>query len=249
MIEVIAHRGFSAQAPENTLAALRAALAGGADAVEWDVHVAACGTPVLFHDETLDRTTDGVGPLADRDFTELRGLDAGSWFDPAFAGEPIPSFAEALELIGPSEATVYPEVKGFRRPEDLDAMARTVLELGMLDRVVFISLDFDAVDRLSLAHPRVGYVVARASDVPAALSRASRLDRPGLLDLDYRLLLEEPDLVGRIRNTGSDVAVWTVDRVREADALAGIGVRRITTNRVASMVRWRAGWTAPSPGA
>lgn len=249
MIEVIAHRGFSARAPENTIAAVRAALTAGADAVEWDMHVAACGTPVVFHDDTLDRTTDGSGAVADWTFRALQERDAGSWFDPAFAGEPIPSFVQALEVTRAAGVTVYPEVKGFGHPEDLDRMARTAREMGMAERTVFISLDFDAVDRLSRSHEHVGYVVARTADISDALARASRLDPPALLDLDYRLLLEDPGLVQRIRGEGSDVAVWTVDRIEDARALDEIGVRRITTNRVASVVKWRAERTGPFPGA
>lgn len=249
VIEIIAHRGFSAQAPENTLAAVRAALVAGADAVEWDMHVAACGTPVLFHDDTLDRTTDGSGAVADQTFKSLRERDAGSWFDDAFAGERIPSFVEALEETRPSGVTVYPEVKGLAGPEDLDGMARTATDMGMADRTVFISLDFDAVERLSRRHPRVGYVVARAADVPEALDRASRLDPPALLDLDYRLLLKDPGRVEEIHGQGCEVAVWTVDRLEDAAVLHGVGVRRITTNRVTSLVAWREEQSGPSPGA
>ena len=80
--EIIAHRGYSAVAPENTLAAVERALEAGADAVEWDVHVAACGTPVLIHDASLGRTTNGFGPVRRRSLSQLQALDAGSWFDP-----------------------------------------------------------------------------------------------------------------------------------------------------------------------
>ena len=247
---MIAHRGFSARAPENTLAAVRAALAAGADAVEWDLHVAACGTPVLFHDDTLDRTTDGTGPVARASFRALRERDAGGWFDPAFSGERIPSFAEALEAVRPSEATVYPEVKGFRDPQDLDRLVQIVAGAGMTERTLFISLDFDAVDHLARAAPkglRVGYVVARQADVAEALDRAAGLNPPALLDLDYRLVLEDPEVVPAIRARGPDVAVWTVDDLDDAAALVRSGIRRITTNRVTSMVRWTAGRSAPSP--
>jgi glycerophosphoryl diester phosphodiesterase len=81
-IEIIAHRGYSGRAPENTLAALEAAVAAGADAVEFDLHTAACGTPVLFHDGMLSRTTNGVGPVRRRTLEQLKTLDAGKWFAP-----------------------------------------------------------------------------------------------------------------------------------------------------------------------
>ena len=93
---VSAHRGFSAAAPENTLAALRAALAAGADVAEIDVQLSRDGVLVLMHDRTLERTTDGTGPLRERTVAELKRLDAGSWFAPAYRGEEVPTLAEML---------------------------------------------------------------------------------------------------------------------------------------------------------
>jgi len=98
--KVVGHRGAAGHAPENTLAGLRAAHELGIEWVEFDVMLTAEGTPVLFHDETLDRTTDGTGRLADRRWEDLRGLDAGSWFGPAFKGQRVPSLHEALALLG-----------------------------------------------------------------------------------------------------------------------------------------------------
>lgn len=241
-LEIIGHRGFSARAPENTLTAVRAALEAGADAVEWDMHVAACGTPVLIHDATLDRTTDGTGPVEARTLQQLRGLDAGAWFHPVFAGERIPTFSEALKEVRPYGATVYAEVKGCRGTEDLERMMRVVRELGMSRHTVFISLDFAIVDHLSglPGNCRMGYVVARHQQFQDAVRRARRLPGRGLVDLSHQLVLEDPDLVPRARAQGVDVAVWTVDDPREADALAEAGVRRFTTNQVESLVKWRA---------
>ena len=98
--KVVGHRGAAGHAPENTLASLRAAHELGIEWVEFDVMLTAEGTPVLFHDETLDRTTDGTGRLADRRWEDLRGLDAGSWFGSAFKGQRVPSLHEALALLG-----------------------------------------------------------------------------------------------------------------------------------------------------
>ena len=98
-IEIIGHRGYAARAPENTLMSLEAALTAGARAVEFDVHVASCGTPVIIHDDVLDRTTDGSGPVSGQTVEQLRTLDAGSWFDPEFAGERIPTLADALDRV------------------------------------------------------------------------------------------------------------------------------------------------------
>lgn len=95
---LIAHRGGGTLAPENTLAGLRMAGSLGYRGVEFDVMLSADGTPVLIHDETLERTTSGRGRVADASDAELARLDAGSWHSAPFAGEPLPSFGDAAEL-------------------------------------------------------------------------------------------------------------------------------------------------------
>lgn len=96
---VIAHRGASGHAPENTLAALRKAAELGAIWVEFDVMLSRDGWPVLMHDDDLARTTDGRGPLAEMSLSQLRELDAGRWFSKVFAGERIPTLKEALAAL------------------------------------------------------------------------------------------------------------------------------------------------------
>ncbi|MGE4219912.1 MAG: glycerophosphodiester phosphodiesterase [Alphaproteobacteria bacterium] len=96
---VIGHRGAAGHAPENTLAGFAKAAALGVRWVEFDVVLSADGVPVLFHDDTLDRTSDGSGPVGLYDFEHLRRLDAGAWFDPAFSGERIPTLDEAIAAL------------------------------------------------------------------------------------------------------------------------------------------------------
>ena len=241
MIEVIAHRGYSAVAPENTLAAVRAAIDAGADAVEWDLHTASCGTPVLFHDVHLGRTTNGFGPVRRRTMGQLRALDAGSWFSGDFAGEPVPSFEEALALVRPTSLDVYAEVKGYRELEDLDRMVTIVEAAELVDRVRFISLDFGIVDRIAgrNADLRVAWVVGDADVADTAISRAAGLGERAMVDWDRRLVLADPSLVERTREVGADVAVWTVNEIDEADALYDAGVRRFTTNEVTRLLEWK----------
>ena len=240
-VEIIAHRGYSAVAPENTLAAVEAAIAAGADAVEFDLHVTRDGVPVLFHDATLERTTDGSGPLCARSHEELRSLDAGAWFDVRFAGEPVPSLAEALARIGDRAGRVYPEVKGYRTDEDLRSMADLVREHGMEDRAVFISMDWRALEKMRAHHAavRVGYIVEKAERAAEGLARAME-DPLALLDFKAALLLDDPSLAEGARAAGVDLAVWTVDDPRQAAALLALGVRRITSNRVAELLAWKA---------
>ena len=97
-ITVTAHRGFSGENPENTLASFRAAIAAGADMVELDVHLTRDNELVVIHDDTLERTTDGKGNVADKTLAELKRLDAGFKFNPRFAGERIPTLTEVLDV-------------------------------------------------------------------------------------------------------------------------------------------------------
>ncbi len=245
--EIIAHRGYSAVAPENTIAAVERALVAGADAVEWDVHVASCGTPVLFHDVSLGRTTNGFGPVRRRSLVQLQSLDAGSWFDPAFAGERIPSLAEALEHVKGRVGRIYTEVKGYRELEDLDRIARIVRDADLAYDTVFISMDWGILDRIAGQDPTVGigYVVERRDRWEEALEKATPLRR-AILSVDARLVLAEPALIEQARSRAIDVAVWTVDEPDDAERLRQAGVRRITTNQVTRLLVWRDAGSGPT---
>jgi len=244
-VEIIAHRGFSARAPENTLASLRAAIDAGADAVEFDLHTAACGTPVVFHDAMLSRTTNGVGPVRRRTFAQLRTLDAGSWFAPGFEGERIPSFAEALALVRGKVGRVYAEVKGYRELEDLDRMVSIVDDAGMRAQVTFISLNWTILERMRGRESllAIGYVVDDEGEVEEALQRAWR-DPYAMLDFRHDLLTSDPTLADRCVEGGVDTAVWTVDDPALAERILALGTRRITTNRVETLLGWKAGLAA-----
>jgi glycerophosphoryl diester phosphodiesterase len=239
-LEVIAHRGYSARAPENTLVAVERAIAAGADAVEWDIHVAACGTPVLMHDEALERTSDGTGPVRERNLAELHTLDAGAWFDAAFAGERIPRLDEALSLVRGRVRRVYTEIKGYRDTDDLDHILEIVRVAG-IEGHVFISLDWAA-----LAHIRVrdggveiGYVVDTRAGFDEALERANG-DGHAILDLDRRLVLKHAGLADAALDRGFPLAVWTVNDPDEAERLLAAGVTRFTTDEVQRLVAWKA---------
>ncbi len=95
---IVAHRGASAVAPENTMSAFLRAIEAGADAIEFDVQASSDGQLVVIHDSTIDRTTDGTGAVFETDGATIAGLDAGSWFSPDHAGERVPTLADVLDL-------------------------------------------------------------------------------------------------------------------------------------------------------
>lgn len=134
---IVCHRGANRIAPENTLPALECALAGGFDHIEVDLHITADEQIVVIHDPTLDRTTNGHGPVTSKSLTELRVLDAGAWFDPFFAGTQLPTLDEVLHLLRRYDGRAYLELKSAP-PEPV---LRQVEEAGLLDRVFFWSFN------------------------------------------------------------------------------------------------------------
>lgn len=126
---VIGHRGARGHAPENTLASLKKAAELGVSWVEFDVMLAECGTPVIIHDITLERTTDGTGEVGHIPYTDLITLDAGSWFSPAFAGEHIPTLVEMIAGCGLHNLAANIEIKPY--PGTEIATALKVIEIVM----------------------------------------------------------------------------------------------------------------------
>ena len=239
--EIIAHRGYSARAPENTLVAVRAALDIGAPAVEWDVQIARCGTPVLFHDFTLDRTTDRTGPLESLDAMELATVDAGSWFAEEFAGEPVPTLAAAVVTAHAGGVHIYPEIKAYGTLPDVDRIYDTVRSFGSVDRTTFISMDWEALDRIAQIDDRVGlgYIVEAPERYAPALSKVKD-DPRRILDLDWRIVLSDPEATRAALVQGTRIAVWTVDDPETADRLLAAGVSSFTTNETEVMLGWAA---------
>jgi glycerophosphoryl diester phosphodiesterase len=139
---VCGHRGYSLHYPENTLPALQAAKAWGATSVEIDVVLTADGEPIVLHDLTVDRTTDGHGFAADLTLPQIRSLDAGSAFHPRFAGTRIPMLSEVLDWAKRDEMGLVLEIKEVERPGlAADRVAALLGSTGTIDRVVVISFD------------------------------------------------------------------------------------------------------------
>ena len=110
-LEIIAHRGFSSIAPENTLAAFELAIARGASSIEFDIQLSADSVPVIFHDATLERITGVSGKVRDKNLSQLQTLDAGKWFGAEFLGQKIPTLKEALSILKNVDKFLYFDVK------------------------------------------------------------------------------------------------------------------------------------------
>ena len=239
-VEIIAHRGYRAKAPENTLAALEAALEAGADAMEFDVQTAACGTPVLFHDPMLGRTTNGVGPLRRRPLGHLKALDAGSWFGPEFSGQAIPTQEEALSLLCGRVSRVYQDIKGYREMEDLDRMVSITRNSGLAEISIFVSSDWVILNRLKQSAPEIqrAYLAEDAEGFSQALDRAV-VDEGSLLSVEIELAMDHSLGVLEAQESGVELVTWTVNDPASAQEARQVGIHRITTDEVESLVDWR----------
>ncbi|WP_193091456.1 glycerophosphodiester phosphodiesterase family protein [Halomonas colorata] len=145
---LIAHRGYSAAAPENTLAAVRAAYEAGARWVELDVQLLGDGTPVIWHDADVARCSDGRGALNRLTWPEAQALDVGSWFSDRFAGEKIASLEAMLELLNELEMGVNLEIKVNKGRDPIELVDRVmpeVLEALLPERLVISSFDLSAL--------------------------------------------------------------------------------------------------------
>ncbi len=149
-MQVIGHRGASAGAPENTMAAFTRALDLGADGFEFDVQLTSDGRAVVMHDAMLERTTNGNGPVFEASFDEIRELDAGGWFAPEFAGERVPSLDEVLAL----PATVFELEFKTQGRTVLDAVLEAVDQAGVFERVKFTGWNHPMLARLKTEHPQ-----------------------------------------------------------------------------------------------
>jgi len=156
MTQVWGHRGALAYAPENTLPSFELALAQGADGVEFDVQLTKDGIPVVIHDEAVDRTTSGAGPVAGFTLARLQALDACAGRT-EFAGVRIPTLTEVLEVLAPSSATINIELKNsvVEYPGLEEKVVAQVGAFGVEDRVVVSSFNHESLLRVRKLAPEL----------------------------------------------------------------------------------------------
>lgn len=150
---VFGHRGASAYAPENTLAAFKLAMEQGAHGVEFDVHLTRDGVPVVIHDFDLDKTTSGHGPVIEHEYEDLEALDAGSHKSAEYAGEPIPTLEEVFRLLA-GKLAMNVEVKGDSDGIE-DAVAALIDQYGVTDWVIVSSFNPLILQRFAAKYPHV----------------------------------------------------------------------------------------------
>jgi glycerophosphoryl diester phosphodiesterase len=232
-LEIVAHRGYSAIAPENTRPAFLAALEHHAHSVEFDVQLSADRIPVIFHDVTLDRTAGISGNLGDYTLVQLQQLEIGAWFHPQFAGAGILTLAETLEILEPIEHFIYLDVKPHChwQQEDIEALIELLQTRGWQQRSILCSFSdcFLQQIRDCTTEFTIGYSIATAEQYLPKLEQAAA-DGNAVTICEYNILLDRPDWVQKSRNLGVDAIAWTVDVPEDRDRLIALGVDRIITN-------------------
>lgn len=230
-ITVIAHRGFSGIAPENTLAAFKKAIEAGSDMIELDVRLSLDGEVVVIHDESLERTTNGKGKVIESTLQELKRLDAGSKFQSSFSGETIPSLREVLQWANRKISLNIELKKGdYGRWTLPDLAFRTLQEVekaGMNGQVLFSSFDSFALE--TVLKRKSGIPVAYLYNRPWNVPREVTGGRPYPI-LNCRKSILTRENISRAHQEGIRVGVYTLNTDEEMERFIDLEVNAIITD-------------------
>jgi glycerophosphoryl diester phosphodiesterase len=228
---IFAHRGASAHAPENTLAAFELALEQKADAIELDVKLSADGRAVVIHDSTLNRTTGTHGRVKDLSLAELQSLDAGSFFSERYGGEKIPTLEDVFEAVG-KRTVINVELTNYTTPRDqlVETVCMLVKKFGLQKHVLFSSFFASNLSKARAYLPEVprgllafdGWLGAWARSFGFNFGRYQAL-HPYLKDVT-------PQQVQRVHRLNRRIHVWTVNAAEDMRRLFHWGVDAIFTD-------------------
>lgn len=241
--QCVAHRGGARLAPENTLAAFRNALSLGVDAIELDIQMSRDGHLIVFHDNTLERLTDGNGNILDCDFSYLRSLNAAAHFPGGWpTREQIPTLREVLKLVK-ERTRLFVELKASthdgqhgRYPGLAPAALEDIRIVGMIDQVILISFDWDLLATVKELEPGVqtGILVSKenwnAQDKNAISRLCERALSLGCEWIDIHHLLLTAEIAQEIQQAGLHLAIWTANTREDLQRCQELGVEALTTD-------------------
>lgn len=232
---VFGHRGAMARAPMNTLASFESARQQGADGIELDIHLSRDGNLVVIHDETVDATTDGQGPVADFTSAELKRLDAGAWYGEAFAGQRIPTLDEVFEAVG-DDLLINVEIKAARELMDIleKRLADCIRRHDMRERVIVSCFDPLVVRRAKEMMPMVltgflNHAMMPDAQILKLKKRWHEARHPWHEMVNHNYM-------NWARAQGYYVNVWTVNDPERAIELRDLGVNAIITDDPAAII-------------
>jgi len=225
---IIAHRGASADAPEHTIAAFELALARGADGLELDVHLSRDAQPVVIHDFTLERTTDGAGPVNGHSVRELKRLDVGGWRGGAFRGQRIQTLQEVFERFRGRTGFWVTLRGGTDLYQGIEERVASAIEIyDILGESLVQSLDHRSLEHMRVMNGqlRLGAVIVQPPLDPPGYSVA------GLRAVSAEAALLTQQSVGLFHEVGLDCYAWTHDEPAQVDRLVEWGISGLITAR------------------
>lgn len=214
LIKCIAHRGYSSQAPENTLSAIELALKNQQIyGIEIDVQLTRDSIPVVIHDFVVDRVTDGNGFVKDYEYNDLKKLDAGSWFDDNFKTEKIPTLEEVLELIGNKKKIIIEIKSNGYEYQDIDKkVVKLIKEKNMSSEVMVKSFNHKIIKSISELAPDIetGLLI---SGRPNMIVEQVQYTSSSFISMSHYYINEK--IINKMHKNGIRVMVWTVDEDRD----------------------------------
>jgi len=226
---VIAHRGASKLAPENTMASFRKALELGAGGIELDVHLSRDGHLVVIHDEQLGRTSNGNGFVKDKTLDELKSLDFGSWFSPEFSDERIPTLHEVLDLLDRWDGLLNIEIKNgpVFYPGIEKAVADAISDYKRANRTIVSSFNHYSLVEIRRINPHIVTAPLYMAGIYEPWEYARRLGATAIHPLFYNIV---PEVVEGCRKNNIRINPFTVDQPEHIRAMVSAGVDGIITN-------------------
>ncbi len=241
---VASHRGDRKVAPENTLPAFESAIQAGARFVETDVQLTSDGVPVLMHDRTIDRTTNGTGKVGDLAFSQLEGLDAGSWFSPEFAGTRIPTLEQLLSRLSEQASSAQPvraliELKGFWSAEEAGLVTSMIERFELSGLVVLMSFDAVTLDNARIADESIPRAILM-KELPSDPVGFAELYGAIAIITSAEAIGADRWAVDRIHRSGLAVLVYTLNSKSSWNLAISLGVDGIITDRPSPLMNWMA---------
>jgi len=226
----IAHRGASALAPENTIAAFRKALEVGAGGLEFDVHFSKDAVPVIIHDEKLERTTNGHGLVQDLNLAELQELDAGSWFSTEFAGVSIPTLDQVLDEFHSSDLVLNIELKNdiISYPGIEEAVIKRVSKRKLEERVIISSFNHSSLETCRKINPALRTGILYLTEIFEPWNYARSLGCYSVHPFFFHL--QNPEIVNGFREHKLPVYAWTVNEIVDMELMVAVGIEAIITD-------------------
>lgn len=227
---VLAHRGYSGKAPENTMDAFELALEAGADGLELDVHITKDGEVVVIHDDTIDRTTNGSGRVEDYTYAELAEFDAGSWFGAEFKGERLPTLSQVCELIKGTDKIFNVELKAGANFQALtEKVSEIIKAYDLVPNTIISSFNHYALAYSKQVNPNLRTAILYTAALYAPWEYVKMIGADALHPKHVTVV---PFIVEEAHKHGLMVNPYTVDEPHDIERMLKAGVDSVITNQV-----------------